>query len=98
MCQSFLIPKSEASSVTECWVKTCKENDHGMTCLIPAHILTNQVMKLLGTESISDLFLSFFQIISANVSTANHQPVSLDDVQLPLKVQFTYSVMWSSTK
>ncbi|KAJ7350992.1 Transmembrane 9 super member 1 [Desmophyllum pertusum] len=36
------------------------------------------------------------QIISANVSTANHQPVSLDDVQLPFKVQFTYSVMWSS--
>lgn len=69
-----------------------------MTCLIPAHILTDQVMKLLGTESVSDTFLSFFQIISANVSTANHQPVSLDDVQLPLKVQFTYSVMWSSTK
>ncbi|KAK2560122.1 Transmembrane 9 superfamily member 1 [Acropora cervicornis] len=37
------------------------------------------------------------QIISANVSTANHQPVPLDDVELPFDVHFTYSVLWSST-
>ncbi|KAM7437452.1 Transmembrane 9 superfamily member 1 [Porites harrisoni] len=37
------------------------------------------------------------QIISVNVSTTNHQPVALDDVELPFKVQFTYSVIWSST-
>ena len=40
----------------------------------------------------------FSQIISANVSTANHQPVPLDDVELPFDVHFTYSVLWSSTQ
>lgn len=40
----------------------------------------------------------FLQIISANVSTTNHQPVPLDDVELPFEVQFSYSVTWSSTK
>ena len=41
----------------------------------------------------------FPQIISANVSTANHhQPVPLDDVELPFNVQFTYSVLWSPTE
>ena len=43
-------------------------------------------------------FNIFFQIISANVSTANHQPVALDDIELPYNVEFTYSVLWSSTE
>lgn len=36
-------------------------------------------------------------IISANVSTSNHQPISLDDVEVPLEVDFTYSVSWIET-
>ncbi|XP_068737553.1 transmembrane 9 superfamily member 1-like isoform X1 [Montipora capricornis] len=37
------------------------------------------------------------QIISANVSTANHQPISLDNLDYPFEVSFTYSVTWGPT-
>ncbi|XP_077990163.1 transmembrane 9 superfamily member 1-like [Glandiceps talaboti] len=37
------------------------------------------------------------QIISANVSTREHQPTSLDEVEAPLDVKFTYSVTWKET-
>ncbi|XP_071958712.1 transmembrane 9 superfamily member 1-like [Antedon mediterranea] len=38
------------------------------------------------------------QIIYANISTRDRQPVSLDDVTTPLDVKFTYSVSWHDTK
>ena len=59
------------------------------------------LLKLLGLLKMFNcyyLFIYFCQIISVNVSTTNHQPVALDDVELPFKVQFTYSVIWSSTE
>ncbi|KXJ27742.1 transmembrane 9 superfamily member 1 [Exaiptasia diaphana] len=37
------------------------------------------------------------QVISANVTTSGNEPVSLDDVEVPFKVQHTYSVSWKST-
>ncbi|PFX14376.1 Transmembrane 9 superfamily member 1, partial [Stylophora pistillata] len=46
-------------------------------------------------EAIEDLY--YFEFVLANVSTANHQPVALDDIELPYNMEFTYSVMWSST-
>ena len=39
-----------------------------------------------------------FQIIYANVTTSNHQPISLDGIQAPLEVEFTYSVSWTPTE
>lgn len=78
-------------------LKTCKENKgHQLFDTSAHHECPSYEATQNGIRNICIYF--FFQIISANVSTANHQPVSLDDVQLPLKVQFTYSVMWSSTK
>ncbi|XP_019641595.1 PREDICTED: transmembrane 9 superfamily member 1-like [Branchiostoma belcheri] len=37
------------------------------------------------------------QIISANVTTRGHDPLSLDEVEAPLELTFTYSVMWKET-
>ena len=49
-----------------------------------------------GSEMLHNTLL---QVIAANVSTTNHQPVSLDEVQsFPLEIMFTYSVVWHSTK
>ena len=38
------------------------------------------------------------QIIEANVSTTGATPLSLDEIEGPLKVTFTYSTTWTSTK
>lgn len=38
------------------------------------------------------------QLITANVSTLGISPLSLDNVNAPLKVTFTYSAKWSETK
>eukprot|EP00058_Branchiostoma_floridae_P011604 XP_002597092.1 hypothetical protein BRAFLDRAFT_105034 [Branchiostoma floridae] len=37
------------------------------------------------------------QIISANVTTRGHDPLSLDEVEAPLELTFTYSVSWKET-
>jgi len=46
------------------------------------------------------LFVCFVsvQIIYANVSTKDLQPVSLTDAQPPFEVLFTYSVHWHRTR
>lgn len=33
-------------------------------------------------------------IIAANVTTKDHQPINLDNVQVPIEITFTYSVKW----
>ncbi|XP_048590054.1 transmembrane 9 superfamily member 1 isoform X2 [Nematostella vectensis] len=37
------------------------------------------------------------QVISANVTTKDHDPVNLDDVEVPFKLKHTYSVTWKQT-
>ena len=43
------------------------------------------------------LLCGHFQIIFANVSTKEHDPVSLNDVATPFELQFSYSVKWIQT-
>ncbi|XP_023930008.1 transmembrane 9 superfamily member 1-like [Lingula anatina] len=38
------------------------------------------------------------QIIYANISTKEHEPVNLDDAVAPFEIRFTYSVKWHPTK
>jgi len=38
------------------------------------------------------------KIIYANVSTKDQPPVSLDEVNAPMEVAFTYSVKWFHTE
>lgn len=44
------------------------------------------------------LFPIQYQIIAANVSTKDYQPVKLEDGVGPVEVTFTYSVKWSPTE
>ena len=37
------------------------------------------------------------QIVEANVTTVGATPFSLDDVEIPAKVTFTYSVAWKKS-
>lgn len=56
-------------------------------------------MKLCVLFELWYAFLRIFQIISANVTTVGHEPVSLNEVETyPLAVKFTYSVLWTPTR
>ncbi|KAK3751998.1 hypothetical protein QZH41_010966 [Actinostola sp. cb2023] len=61
------------------------------------HILPHRHKIYLWAHLHFSILFNGDQVISANVTTSGHEPLSLDDVEVPFKVQHTYSVSWKPT-
>ena len=73
-------------------------NEDQVSTVMSVKMLVTAPPSLPLPPSPSPFFLPSLQVISANVSTLGMSPLSLDELQPPYKVTYTYSSKWTPTK